>query len=335
MISTRIIIATLALSLCATGCDEDPQLNDGLLTAEELEELEERERVTFRTIEDNGYELNGRELNGQRLNGQRLNGQRLNGQRLNGVKLFGTYLNLFRRNANDTRVVATTPEDEDLEASELEDTEIEIDTVDDETDQADETIRIDNVVQSLTQPDVYFNMVKYKKMPGNIWESMCKDGGGNPVEAIALSSNWDPATGADLEDGNGLTWACRGAALAKCVEWGYRRWSSHSSTSLKNYHKACTRMVRGDYCGNGTPHTENGTPIDIADNLGINTHDTTAGVGGWEIEAKWGPSGAVCLNNPRKTAWTHSNIGCSIPYCNSGQIDYEGALLMSVTQQTN
>ncbi|MGB1015195.1 MAG: ADYC domain-containing protein, partial [Nannocystaceae bacterium] len=266
----------------------------------------------------------------------RFNGIRFNGIRFNGIRFNGSLLNSFRRKSNSSKVVAEDPvTHEEYEASELESSEVELDTVDDSVASTDERVKIDNVVQSISQPDVYFNMVKYKKMPDNIWESMCHDGNGNPVEAIALRSTWNSTTGVDLDDSDGLTWACRGAALAKCVEWGYRRWSTHGGTSLKNYHKACTRMVRGDYCGAGVPHTSNGTPIDIADDLGINNHDAIAGVGGWEIEAKWGPNGAVCLNNPRKTSWTHANVGCSIPYCNNDQDDYEGALLMSVTQQTN
>lgn len=328
MKSKRLITLAIACGLLSvTGCDEDPSVSEGLLSPEELQELEERERVTFRVIEDNGTELNGTELNGFRLNGFRLNGFRLNGNLLNN----------FRRRANDSRIVANDPtnNNEEVEASELEAAEMEFDTQDDQVTNTDERVKVDNVTQSLAQPDVYFNMVKFLKMPENTWKSLCEDGAGNPVEAIALSSTWDPDTGADLEDGQGLTWACRGAALAKCVEWGYRRWASHNGQNLRKYHKACTRMVRGDYCGNGTPHTSNGTPIDIADNLGLNTHDTTAGVDGWEIEAKWGPNGAVCLNNPRKVQWTRTNIGCSIPMCNNDQSDFEGALLMTVTQQTN
>ncbi len=334
----RTLIVALTLSFIAVpGCDEDPRVSEGLLTAEEAAELAEREEVTFRKIHDNGEVLNGRELNGKRLNGKRLNGKRLNGKRLNGVNLLGTLLQSFHRNTNDSQVVAYNPvTEENVEGAGLEDAEFEIDTDEnDSVDQADERIRITNVTQSVSQTDVYFNMVEYFKTPDNVWESMCEDGAGNPVEAIALTSVWDPDTGADLDDPDGFTWACRGAALAKCVEWGYRRWGTHNSTSLKNYHKACTRMVRGDYCGDGTVHTVNGTPIDIADDIGVNTHDTVAGQDGWAIEAKWGVNGAVCLNNPRKVTWDHNDVGCSIPYCNSDQNDFEGGLLMTVTQQTN
>src|SRR5690606_3262165 len=105
-------------------------------------------------------------------------------------------------------------------------------------------------------------------------------------------------TGAD----QATTWACRGAALAKCVEWGYHPEGTVSSTLLSDHHQACTRMVRADYCGDGEHHTENGTVIDVDDSLGINEFETS-----WVIEAAWGEDGALCLNEPRKTYWSRTD----------------------------
>ena len=48
------------------------------------------------------------------------------------------------------------------------------------------------------------------------------------------------------------------------------------------------RMIRADYCGDGTSWTVNGRTIDLYDGLGINV-DTSA----WTFEAEWTPSGAV------------------------------------------
>jgi hypothetical protein len=53
-------------------------------------------------------------------------------------------------------------------------------------------------------------------------------------------------------------------------------------------------MVRADYCGDGTPHTVNGTPIDVYDGIGIQAPDTN-----WLVDAEWGPDGALCVNSPR------------------------------------
>ena len=41
--------------------------------------------------------------------------------------------------------------------------------------------------------------------------------------------------------------------------------------SLLNYHQACLRMMKADYCGDWTPHTRDGIQVQIDDLLGIQT----------------------------------------------------------------
>ena len=83
---------------------------------------------------------------------------------------------------------------------------------------------------------------------------------------------------------------CRGAVLAKCTEFGYRRWatatrcslgSGCSDVALAPIHQACTRMMRADYCGDGMPNTVDGHPIDIYDALGVNVEEEPK----WKFEA--------------------------------------------------
>ena len=71
------------------------------------------------------------------------------------------------------------------------------------------------------------------------------------------------------------------------------------TVSLTDYHQACTRMARADYCGDGTPWTVPGTPIDIFDHLSpqIETQETK-----WPVEAEWTPDGAYCLDDIRQQA---------------------------------
>ena len=54
-----------------------------------------------------------------------------------------------------------------------------------------------------------------------------------------------------------------GGAIAKCVLWGYRPWATYNGTPLAQYHQACTRMVRADYCGTGTSYTVTGNRISV------------------------------------------------------------------------
>ncbi|MCA9717003.1 MAG: hypothetical protein KC468_20185, partial [Myxococcales bacterium] len=120
---------------------------------------------------------------------------------------------------------------------------------------------------------------------------ICTDGVGNPVGALMIPGKWDEATGDRVGDGTDLTIACRRAALAKCVEWGYRIGDDDPVAS--DQHQACTRMVRADYLGIGQPYTLNGTLIYVGDQLGINYQDDHGS--STTKEADWGPDGAYCI----------------------------------------
>jgi hypothetical protein len=55
-------------------------------------------------------------------------------------------------------------------------------------------------------------------------------------------------------------------------------------------------MARADYCGDGVPHTEDGTLIDVFDPAGIQVAVEDAAL---SFEAGWSTEGAVCVNVPR------------------------------------
>ncbi|HUL57937.1 MAG TPA: ADYC domain-containing protein [Anaeromyxobacteraceae bacterium] len=135
------------------------------------------------------------------------------------------------------------------------------------------------------------------------------DARGRPIRAIPLAGRWERGSGREtggrwVPAPGSFTFACEGAALAKCVYLGYRPWagkvrhctdSDHCrETTLADLHQACVRMLRADYCGDGTPHTVDGTIIGYRDGFGI-----LRGVEEWPFEAEWGPSGAVCISRTR------------------------------------
>ena len=64
----------------------------------------------------------------------------------------------------------------------------------------------------------------------------------------------------------------------------------------RSYFQACVRPVRADYCGDGTAHTRDGTPIDIFDAIGIQRDEETPGM---TFEAAWREDGAVCVRHTR------------------------------------
>ena len=100
------------------------------------------------------------------------------------------------------------------------------------------------------------------------------------------------AYGADGRATGSFAITCTAGAQAKCIRFGYRPWHA----AMVDLHAACVHMVRADYCGDGTPHTRNGTPIDIYDHVGIQQDEPKPGM---TFEAAWGPKGAVCVAHTR------------------------------------
>lgn len=86
-------------------------------------------------------------------------------------------------------------------------------------------------------------------------------------------------------------------AAVKCDGFGY-------DDSHPDHHAACVRMVRADYCGDGTSWTRDGVPINVYDSLGINTDDAL-----WTVDAAWSPAGALCIGE------THRDYQPGEPEC--------------------
>jgi hypothetical protein len=323
------------MSVCAAlgiaGCDEPGEadlnlevLNDGEVANDDhLDFTPVDDTITFRGVGDNGTATNGTALNGRMFNGRMFNGRMFNGtalatlvERINGaltasimlnssaltnIELVnGSLLRAFDTGAGATKIGAQ------LTGTTF---RINFDPTSSGVD-GELVFKIKSVAQSAVQSDVYFHEVEQLD-ENDEFGTLCRDGAGNPTQAIALPGTWDPDTAIRQPGAGKFTWGCRGASLAKAVEWGYRPWVS---ATMNDAHEAAMRMIRADYCGDGVTHTTNGNPIDVSDKWNIQVSDTT-----WDVEAKWGPNGAVCLNTPRKLQWPRASIPCaaSLPYCTS------------------
>ena len=132
-------------------------------------------------------------------------------------------------------------------------------------------------------------------------DSLCGyDDNNNARQALFLDGVWNQAQG--VAGGGAKSYGppsaptfsigCRKVgAIAKCVDFGYKPWRSAKDDER---HQACVRMVRADYCGDGTPWTVNGTQLNVWDHDKIQT-DTKP----WTFEAAWTAEGASCVNSAR------------------------------------
>ena len=98
------------------------------------------------------------------------------------------------------------------------------------------------------------------------------------------------------DERGGFAFTCTSGAEGKCVLMGYRPWEIRDDVPMRDLHRACVRMVRADYGGDGVSTTRDGTLIDVFDRFGIQTPDRSVNM---EFEAAWSPHGAVCVAHSR------------------------------------
>ncbi len=112
--------------------------------------------------------------------------------------------------------------------------------------------------------------------------------GTDPPWVYVVAGTWD-ASG--HWTAGGFSVACPGGALAKCIRHGFRPWAGDLGRAQ---HLSCIRMVRADYCGDGTATTRPGIQIRPIAAAGLPPGD--------RIEAGWSPDGAVVVFRTRTDA---------------------------------
>ena len=308
---------TLCLSIFAVGaCDatDDP----GAVDDPDLGDVSARGEI------DNGQVLNSAVLNGLQFNGLQLNGLQFNGLQFNGLQFNGLQFNgsafTGTIDLGDGPVLKSGV---DFIGAELKLS----------AGQQQFTLRFDDIAKNPAQPgaDVYFHTISVRDDAVGTWSSLCRDPNGTPTEAILMANYWDMQTGARHDDAAVITFACRHAVLAKCVEWGYVPWRTATAcegktcsvVSLRDHHQACTRMARADYCGDGRSYTFNGTPIDLFDKLSpVIQARATRAIPSWRVEAEWGPDGATCVGDElRMTMYDERQIAYVFPTCIAARHD--------------
>ena len=327
---TRRTLAGLLGAVVSMGslvaCDEDDAS-----WAADAGVQDDQDDVTVRELEVNGFRLNGFRLNGFRLNGFRLNGDDdsdwieleqiivPNQPEIVGSWVVGSNLHLKTKYGTI------------LSGAQLVGAELDFGVSEALHGKKSKKVRITSVKPLKWGSDVLLYGLEIKDELSS-WEPLCLDQYDQGTQAILLTDAWDLETGDRItpKPSGVVTFACRDAALAKCVEWGYAPWRTVNNVPLVNHHQTCTRAARADYCGDGTAHTYNGTKIHVLDKLGIQIPDLGLGLG-YAVEAEWGPNGAVCLN-PNNTRLPDAEYACSPSKCsnvfNSGGLIQTGIPLL-------
>lgn len=125
---------------------------------------------------------------------------------------------------------------------------------------------------------------------------------------------------------------CAGHSLAKLHQSGHTEAAQRQTANLAlpaeqkfitkvEERQAWLKMIVGDYCGNGTPFTVAGQPLEWADHRKWMWYPS--GAANVALEARWTADGATCLNKPRTLANPiPASIGAFAPYA-----DVEEAML--------
>lgn len=192
-------------------------------------------------------------------------------------------------------------------------------------------IRLDSIAPDPEHPDVLRHEFRVQDDRGG-WVPACAPNADGETWGfpVALPEGHPGREGA-------ITLTCVSGAVGKCARFGYRPWAKGpKGEDLLAYHAACVQMVRADYCGDGEPHTKDGTSIDIYDDLGMQTPGTKDDAE-FAFEAGWGPGGAVCV---ARTRWselqTREQLGRDCPRlsqdpaaCDEDRARKAGALLFN------
>ena len=128
------------------------------------------------------------------------------------------------------------------------------------------------------------------------WTGLCDPGPDGTRAGFPLAGAWT-AAGEHVAAAGVFGITCTSGAVGKCVRFGYRPWrTAPDGRPMWAYHQACVRALRADYCGDGRPHTRDGTAIDLYDRLGIERDEPAPGM---SFEVAWGPDGALCVARTR------------------------------------
>jgi hypothetical protein len=169
-------------------------------------------------------------------------------------------------------------------------------------------------------PQLESYQLDWSELANNQWSAFrsihsaaTASGTSNPYELYTLLFEGDRIDAArKLDTGVDPTWVnfgVAGSALAKLALTGHTQAAhdAHTFETTLAERQTMLKMLVADYCGDGTPFTIAGQPLDWADDHGTMTLAALATQPPQPLvlEARWNEHGAACLNVPRLDAhWT-------------------------------
>ena len=276
----------LALGLAAGGC-----------------QLDDRADAKTSTVRQYGMSMQGMSMQGMSMQGMSMQGMSMQGFSLDGVTLNG---NLSNVHVEKGELVAQRGS-QTLRGTALVGAHLFAQVVSDSDPNV--TAQVEYKITAIAAETgndptntghTYLYTLQQHVAETDTWTDACgTDADGRRV-AIPIAATWN-ATGDRVESTTQFTFGCTSGVIAKCYRWGYRPWVTGYG-DLVAMHWACTRMARADYCGNGVSHTQDGTWINMWDQLPppgpIQRHGLLPPLG-MLFEAGWNTGGAVCLSRAR------------------------------------
>jgi len=227
-----------------------------------------------------GLRTQGKKMQGTQLQGIRLLGARLGQTDITGLQLVGTALSgqLGPQALHGQDFIGARLEAVDASGNQLQ-------------------VTIQDITLDPQDPSGQTNLyslLSYNPATGSSQDACDPDADG-VRQAIPVAGTWDPS-GAHADSPTSFTFGCTSGVIAKCVRWGYRPWQSVGQQSLALYHQACTRLARAPPPPDGQSHTEEGTLVDVYDDLKVLTPVPSSGL---IFDAAWTTGGAYCIQKER------------------------------------
>lgn len=177
----------------------------------------------------------------------------------------------------------------------------------------EEAFRIDAIGTDPDDAEIALYTLSTRNPQTGVWEPYCVPDARGVAGGFFLSGSWGD-DGTHYHDER-FSVTCTSGAIGKCVRYGYKPWkTAPDGRPMWDYHQACTRLMRADYCGDGQTHTRDGVTIEIIDRIGSDRIGSSEERGnGLVFEAAWTQDGATRLARPRLSTWTLETIKAQCP----------------------